>query len=64
MTDDHQDILAKLRADFDQALVATRELAKLSAVYREELVEQGLDDETATVLTAAYTSAIVQRPSD
>lgn len=59
MPEPHDDALARLRADFDQSIEATRDFAKQVAAFRSNLIENGIPKRDATELTAAYVTAVL-----
>lgn len=46
----------KLEADFDQAITAAENLAKMFGEFRKMLIIQGLSTESAETLTEIYAS--------
>ena len=57
--DDPRDILAKMKADADQAVEGTREFARMTASYYKELIEEGVPASLAEQLTVTYTSSFL-----
>lgn len=60
----HEEALAKLRADVEQAKAASVELAGALGTYFAALLEQGLRREEALMLVIAYQTSILRTAKD
>jgi hypothetical protein len=58
----YDEMLAKIRAEADQALEASRNYARLIAAYRAELEAQGWSKEDSLEMAKTCQAAMLQMP--
>jgi hypothetical protein len=56
----HEDDVARLRAEMDQAASAAKEMARAMRSFYAELSEQGFSEEQAMTLTLGWLTAMVR----